>query len=372
MTRSNTPAATGDYPQNLFEPFRLGDVDLPNRILMAPLTRDRSLEDGTPHEMAVTYYAQRASAGLIISEGTSTSPLAKGYIDVPGIYTDAHVAAWKAVTDAVHAAGGRIFCQLWHVGRVSHDSLLPEGEVPVSASAIPGDITTFGTTGVVDCTPPRALETAEIPALIEEYRHATRCAMEAGFDGVEVHSANGYLLDQFIHAHTNERDDDYGGSEENRARLTVEVAKAVADVIGPGRVGVRLSPTGTFSDMRSDQEATFAKVIEGLNGLGIAYLHFVERFPGIELSKEEEDQFGRLRALWNGQYIANGDYDAARASEAVASGHAVGIAFGRIFLANPDLPERFRRQAALNEPNPDTFYGGDETGYIDYPFLDQG
>ena len=338
---------------------------------MAPLTRDRSLENGTPHEMAITYYRQRASAGLIISEGTSPSPLAKGYIDVPGIYTGEHVAAWKAITDAVHAAGGRIFCQLWHVGRVGHDSLLPEGEVPVAPSAIPGEITTFGATGVVDCTPPRDLKSDEIPLLIEEYCHATRCAMKAGFDGVEIHSANGYLLDQFIHAHTNERDDAYGGSEANRARLTIEVAKAVADVIGPGRVGVRLSPTGTFSDMRSDQESAFEAVIDGLDSLGLAYLHFVERFPGIELSDEEVAMIGRLRSRWSGNYIANGDFDAARAAEAISSGHAAAVAFGRIFLANPDLPERFRRQAALNEPNNETFYGGDERGYTDYPFLDQ-
>ncbi len=368
--RSDAPAKAGDYPAILFKPLKVGALELPNRVLMAPLTRDRSLIDGTPHEMAITYYRQRASAGLIISEGTSTGPLAKGYIDVPGIYTDAHIAAWQAVTDAVHAAGGRIFCQLWHVGRVSHDSLLSEGEVPVAPSAIPGEITTFGATGVVDCTPPRALETDEIPHLIEEYRHATRCAMEAGFDGVEIHSANGYLLDQFIHAHTNERDDAYGGSEENRARLTVEVASAVADVIGADRVGVRLSPTGTFSDMRSDQETAFAHVIDGLGALGLAFLHFVERFPGIKLTDEEEAMIGRLRARWSGVYIANGDFDAARAAEAITSGHASAVAFGRIFLANPDLPERFRRGAPLNEPNPDTFYGGDHTGYIDYPFLD--
>lgn len=358
------------YPEILFKPLTMGALELPNRVLMAPLTRNRAHPDGTPHELAITYYRQRASAGVIFTEATQISPMGKGYVNTPGIHTDAHMAAWKRITDAVHAAGGRIFLQLWHVGRISHTSLLPDGQAPVAPSAIRAQTQTFGEDGFVDTSQPRALETREIPALIEDYRAAARRAVAAGFDGAEVHSANGYLLDQFLHAHTNQRTDQYGGSPENRARLTIEVTQAVAEVMGPGRVGVRLSPTGTFNDMRPDDEDAFAAAIDGLNRLGLAYLHVVEKFPGAEVSEADTAMLERLRARWDGVYIANGDFDDEMAADWIARERAHAVAFGRPFLANPDLPERFRRQAALNEPDQQTFYGGDHRGYTDYPFLE--
>ncbi len=354
----------------LFAPLRLGALSLPNRVLMAPLTRNRAHSDGTPKDLAVDYYRQRASAGVIFTEATQISAMGKGYIDTPGIHEDAHVAGWKAITDAVHGAGGRMILQLWHVGRISHVSMLPEGAQPLAPSAIRAAAQTFGPEGFVDCSEPRALATEDIPAVIEEYRAATRRAIEAGFDGVEVHSANGYLLDQFIHAHSNARGDAYGGSHANRARLTLEVTEAVAGVIGADRVGVRLSPIGTFNDMRSDDaEAAFGAVIDGLDRLGLAFLHVVEKFPGIEVSAAEADVLERLRARWHGTYVANGDFDAARAADWIRRGRADAVTFGRPFIANPDLPERYRRGAPLNAPDPSTFYGGDARGYTDYAAL---
>ncbi len=360
------------YPEVLFKPLTMGSLELPNRVLMAPLTRNRAHPDGTPHDTATTYYRQRASAGLIFTEATQISAMGKGYINTPGIHADAHTAAWKRITDAVHAGGGRIFVQLWHVGRISHTSLLPDGQPPVAPSAVRAEAQTFAESGFVDTSQPRALETSEIPALIEEYRQAARRALEAGFDGVEVHSANGYLLDQFLHSHTNLRTDQYGGNPENRARLTLEATQAVAEVFGAGRVGVRLSPTGTFNDMRPDDEETFAAVIDGLNRIGLAYLHVVEKFPGAEVSDADQAMRQRLRDRWAGVYIANGDFDDRTAADWIARGRAHAIAFGRPFIANPDLPERFRRQAPLNEPDQATFYGGDHHGYTDYPFLAEG
>lgn len=361
--------ASESYPEILFKPLTVGALELPNRVLMAPLTRNRAHPDGTPHEMAITYYRQRASAGLIFTEATQVSPMGKGYINTPGIDSDPHVAAWKRITDAVHAGGGRIFLQLWHVGRISHTSLLPDGQQPVSASAVRADAQTFAASGFVDTSQPRALETDEIPALIEDYRQAAKRAVAAGFDGVEVHSANGYLLDQFLHSHTNHRTDAYGGSPENRARLTREVTQAVANVIGADRVGVRLSPTGTFNDMRSDDEETFTEVIDGLDRKGLAYLHVVENSLGGPNSDADVAMLERLRRRWQGVYIANGEFDAASAAGWIARGRAHAVTFGRPFIANPDLPERFRRQAPLNEPQRETFYGGDHHGYTDYPFL---
>lgn len=360
-----------DYPETLFKPLTMGALELPNRVVMAPLTRNRAHPDGTPHEMAIRYYRQRASAGLIFTEATQVSPMGKGYINTPGIHSDAQTAAWKRITDAVHAGGGRVFLQLWHVGRISHTSLLPDGQSPVSASAVRANAQTFAASGFVDTSEPRALETDEIPALLEEYRRAAKRAVEAGFDGVEVHSANGYLLDQFLHSHTNLRSDAYGGSPENRARLTLEVTQAVADVIGAGRAGVRLSPTGTFNDMRPDDEETFAAVIDGLNAKGLAYLHMVEKFPGAEVSGEDAAMLDRLHGRWHGVYIANGDFTGSAAADWITRKRANAVAFGRPFLANPDLPERFRRRAPLNQPDQETFYGGDHRGYTDYPFLEE-
>ncbi|GGY47326.1 alkene reductase [Parvularcula lutaonensis] len=360
------------YP-HLFESLTLGSLELPHRVLMAPLTRNRARADGVHNvELASTYYTQRAGAGLIVSEATEISPLAKGYIDVPGIYRDAHVDAWQKITDSVHEAGGRIFCQLWHCGRISHTSLLPENQVPVSASAIRADAQVFTRNGFEDCSQPRALETEEIPGVIAEYRHAAEMAKAAGFDGVEVHAANGYLLDQFLHQHTNNRNDAYGGSPENRARLAAEVVEASAEVWGADRVGIRLSPTGKFSDMNPEgMEETVEALFKRINPMGLAYLHVVEKFPGLDVTEEEQATLDRLHDKWAGTYIANGDFDAQKAEEWIARGRADAVTFGRLFIANPDLPERFRRNAKLNEPNPDTFYGGGAEGYTDYPFLDE-
>ncbi len=353
----------------LFSPLSVGALELPNRVLMAPLTRNRAHADGTPKAMAVEYYRQRASAGLIVTEATQISAMGKGYLDTPGIHAPAHVAAWRKITDAVHAAGGRIVLQLWHVGRISHSSLLPDGAAPVAPSAIRAKAQTFTAEGFADTSEPRALRTDEIPALIADFRAAARNAMDAGFDGVEVHGANGYLLDQFLHAHSNARDDAYGGAPENRARLTLEVTRAVADEIGAGRVGVRLSPTGTFNDMRADDEDAFAAAIDGLDAMGLAYLHIVEKFPGAEVSAAEPALLARLRARWHGVYIANGDFDADQAAQWIAEGRADAVAFGRPFIANPDLPARFQSHAALNAPDQNTFYGGGAEGYTDYPAL---
>lgn len=354
----------------LLTPTRIGDLTLPNRVIYAPLTRNRAHPDGTPHALAVDYYRQRASAGLIFTEATQISAMGKGYLNTPGIHTPDHVAAWRAVTEAVHAAGGRIFVQLWHVGRISHVSLLPAGAQPVAPSAVRAQAQTFAETGFVDVSEPRALRTDEIPGLIDDYRVAARNAVAAGFDGVEVHSANGYLLDQFINPAVNNRDDAYGGSPENRARLTLDVTEAVADIVGAGRTGVRLSPTGKFNDMDTSRaEESFGPVIEGLNTLGLAYLHMVEKFPGMEQTDADAKVLDVMRGQWTGDYVANGDFDATSGAAWIADNRAQAIAYGRVFLANPDLPERFRTGAALNEPDHDTFYGGDHRGYTDYPFL---
>ena len=358
--------------QTLFSPLKLGALDLPHRVLMAPLTRNRAHPDGTPADLAVEYYRQRASAGLIITEATQISAEGKGYINTPGIHGDAHVKAWKKITDAVHEAGGRIALQLWHVGRISHTSLLPNGESPVAPSAIRANSQTFTENGPTDVSEPRALALSEIPRLIEEYRKAAERAKEAGFDMVEVHAANGYLLDQFIQDKTNTRDDAYGGSAENRVRLMKEVVEAVAEVWGADHVGVRLSPLGQFNDMGdSDPEATFTAAYKALNGLGLAYLHVVEKFPGSQPTSEEGAILDRLRTHWAGTYIANGDFDAETANAWIKKGRADGITFGRPFISNPDLPERFKRGAPLTEPDQSTFYGGDHHGYTDYPSLEE-
>lgn len=354
----------------LFQPLAIGAIAAPNRVLMAPLTRNRAQSDGTPKAMAVAYYRQRASAGMIVTEATQVSAMGKGYLDTPGIHAPEHVAAWRQVTDAVHAAGGRIVLQLWHVGRISHTSLLPGGAAPVAPSAIRARTQTFTPNGFEDVSAPRALETAEIPGLIADFVQGARNAMAAGFDGVEVHAANGYLLDQFLRAGLNQRADGYGGSVEGRIRLAVEVVEAVARAIGADRVGVRVSPFGTFNDIPTEgAEETFAALYRALAPIGLAYLHVVEQFPGSTPAAAETAALDRLRALWPGVYIANGEFDAARAADWIARGRADAISFGRPFIANPDLPARIRQGAALNAPDPSTFYGGDETGYTDYPAL---
>lgn len=351
----------------LFEPVRVGALDLPSRVVMAPLTRNRA-RGTVPGEINATYYRQRASAGLIISEATQVHPLGQGYPDTPGIHSEAQLRGWRQVTDAVHRAGGRMVCQLWHVGRISHPSLI--GEAPLAPSALrpKGEIMTAG--GMRPFETPRALETEEIPGIVEQFRHGAENARRAGFDGVEVHGANGYLLDQFLQSGTNRRTDPYGGSVENRARLLLEVTAAVVDVWGADRVGVRLSPGGTFNDMHDDHpEETFPYVARELSRFGLAYLHVISSAPGDVLAERDGDGFSSLallRPVWEGTLIAAGGYNRETAEAALRAGAADLIAFGRLFIANPDLVERFRAGAPLNEPDPKSFYGGGERGYVDY------
>lgn len=353
---------------DLFSPVSLGSIALKNRIVMAPLTRNRAGEGGVPQDLNVTYYAQRASAGLIVTEATPISPIAHGYPALPGIYTNAQIAGWKKITDAVHAKGGKIVIQLWHVGRISHPSLIG-GQTPVAPSAIKPAGKAFTYQGLVDYVTPRALEKNELPAIVQDYVHATKCAMTAGFDGVEIHAANGYLLDQFLRDGSNQRTDEYGGSFENRTRLLMEVTEAVVKTIGADKTGVRLSPVNPFNDMKdSNPQAIFNYVAEALNQFNLAYLHAVE--GGIHGGGEADPfDFESFRKLFKGRYMANLSYDKARGNAAIASGHADCIAYGVPFIANPDLVERFKLDAPLNEADSKSFYGGDEKGYTDYPFL---
>lgn len=354
---------------DLFSPVKLGAISLNNRVVMAPLTRNRAGEGGVPQPINATYYEQRASAGLIISEATPISAMAHGYPALPGIYTDAQVAGWKKVTDAVHAKGGKIVIQLWHVGRISHPSLLPNNALPVAPSAIKPAGQAFTYQGLVDYVEPRALRADELPGIVADYVHATQCALAAGFDGVEVHSANGYLLDQFLRDGSNQRTDNYGGSFENRARLLMEVTQAVIGVAGADRVGVRLSPVNPFNDMKdSNPQALFNYVTESLNQFNLAYLHVVE--GGIHGGGIADPfDFDAMRKLFKGAYIANLSYDKVRGNAAIASGHADAVAYGVPFIANPDLVERFKADAPLNEADTSSFYGGTEKGYTDYPFM---
>ncbi len=356
-------------PLNLFSPAKLGAITMQNRIVMAPLTRNRAGEGGVPQPVNATYYEQRASAGLIITEATPISAMAHGYPLLPVIYTDAQNVGWKKVTDAVHARGGKIVIQLWHVGRISHPSLLPGGALPVAPSAVKPAGQAFTYQGLVDYVEPRALDIAELPGIVADYVHAAKSAIEAGFDGVEVHAANGYLLDQFLRDGTNKRTDAYGGSIENRSRLLMEVTEAVVKAVGADKVGVRLSPVNPFNDMKdSNPQALFNAVTESLNRFNLAYLHVVE--GGIHGGGESEPfDFTAMRKLFKGGYIANLAYDKTRGNAAIASGHADAVAYGVPFIANPDLVERLRTDAALNEADPSSFYGGSEKGYTDYPFL---
>jgi N-ethylmaleimide reductase len=356
----------------LFSPTYIGAIEVANRIAMAPLTRSRADMEGVHSEHAVEYYRQRASAGLIISEATNISREGRGYAYTPGIYTEEQVAAWRRITSAVHAAGGKIVCQLWHVGRMSHVSLQAGGAAPVAPSAIQADEQVFlESEGFDRPSMPRALETEEVARIVADYRHAARCAMEAGFDGVEVHAANCYLLDQFIRDSTNQRSDQYGGSVENRTRLPIEVITAVAEVWGANRVGVRLSPiTRAVGDtpLDSDPAGTYGYLAVQLGKLGLAYLHCVEGQTRGDNGAGDFD-FKRLHAAFGGKYIANNSYDREMAILAINSAHADMVAFGRPFISNPDLVERFRRNAPLAEADRDTFYGGGAGGYTDYPAL---
>lgn len=358
---------------DLFQTVRMGRYALANRIVMAPLTRSRAEANGVPRSnLMAIYYEQRASAGLIIAEGTNISPQARGYAFTPGIYNGAQIEGWQPVTEAVHRKGGRIFVQLWHVGRISHPSLQPDGTEPVSASAIRPDVNAFTESGFLPCVTPRPLLAEEIPGLVSQYRHAAVCALAAGFDGVEIHAANGYLIEQFLRDSTNQRTDVYGGSHENRARLLLEVTDAVVSACGGDRVGVRLSPVSPVNDIGQDSDpaATYGYAVEKLNDFGLAYIHIIE---GTTQGPRDLIPFDydSLRRSFKGFYIANNGYDRAMALAARRTGHADLIAFGRPFIANPDLVERLRIGAPLNLPNRETFFGGGREGYSDYPFLTQ-
>ena len=357
----------------LFDPIRVGNLTLPNRIIMAPLTRSRAAGDTVPTDLMATYYAQRASAGLIISEATQVTPQGQGYPNTPGIFNDAQTTAWRKITDAVHAQGGRIFLQLWHVGRISHPDFQPGGAAPVAPSAIQPQGQLYTSKGMVSYAMPRALETDEIPGVVAQYAQGAAQAKIAGFDGVEIHAANGYLIDQFLRDGSNRRTDQYGGSIENRARFLFEVTQAVIDVWGANRVGARLSPLGTFNDMKdSDPAATFGYTAQGLGKMGIAYLHTVETATlGAPADGDAPTVTPILRHAFQGPLMVNGGYTRDTGSAVIASGAADMVSYGELFIANPDLPERFRLNAPLNPPDKPTFYGGDAHGYTDYPSLER-
>jgi N-ethylmaleimide reductase len=353
----------------LFSPVRIGDCDLPNRIVMAPLTRNRAGQGGVPQALNVTYYSQRASAGLIVTEATQISPQGVGYPNTPGIHTREQIEGWQQVTRAVHDRGGHIFLQLWHVGRISHPSLQPEQALPVAPSAVRPDGDAFTYSGLQPYVTPRALEIEEIPAIVADYGKAAANAMEAGFDGVEIHAANGYLIDQFLRNGSNRREDEYGGSIENRCRLLLQVTQAVVEAAGAGRTGIRVSPVNPFNSMSdSDPQALFNAVAAALRPFGLAYLHAVEGAIHSDSGVPAFD-IQAMRRLFGGPYMANGGYTRERAIQAVSGGAADLVSFGELFLANPDLPERLKAGAPLNTPDPATYYGGGAAGYTDYPAL---
>lgn len=356
---------------DLFTPIKLGPYTLKNRAVMAPLTRNRSSETYAPQDLNVTYYKQRATAGLIISEGSQISPQGLGYPLTPGIYNDEQVSGWKKITDAVHEEGGHIFLQLWHVGRISHPSLQIDEKLPVAPSAIKPDGDAFTYTGLQPFVEPHALTSEEISEIIDDYTHAAENALAAGFDGVEVHAANGYLIDQFLRDGSNHRNDEFGGSLENRTRFLKQVLDAVTTVWGSDRVGVRLSPLNSFNTMSdSNPEALFSYVVEQLNNYNLAYLHVVEGSIMTAIDEDTSFNVKILSKIYKGNYIANSGYTKKIADDAIQTGHADLISFGVDFLANPDLVERLRHDQPLNVADQETFYGGDEKGYTDYPFLE--
>ncbi|MFP5407967.1 MAG: alkene reductase [Gammaproteobacteria bacterium] len=355
---------------DLFSPGRFGAIDLANRVVMSSLTRNRAGAGNVPTPLIAEYYRQRASAGLILTEATPICAEGHGYPRTPGIHTSEQIAGWKQVTQAVQGAGGKIALQLWHVGRISHPDLQPGSALPVAPSAIRPAGQVFTGEGMKDYVTPRALELAEIPSLVAQFAQAALNAMEAGFDGVEIHAGNGYLLDQFLRASTNHRTDAYGGSKEKRARLLLEVLDAVCSAIGNDRVGLRLSPVTPFNDIADDDpQATFDYVVAQLNPLKLAFLDVLQGTGGAPRDQWLPFDYDRLRALYEGNFIRNNGYDFETAQQAVVSGAADAIAFGRLLLANPDLVERFRRGAPLNPPDYDRFYTGEEKGYTDYPVL---
>ena len=359
----------------LFDPIHFGDIAAANRIFMAPLTRDRAGPGQVPTPLMATYYAQRASAGLIVTEATQISAEGQGYLDTPGLYNAEQVDGWKRITAAVHAQGGKVVVQLWHVGRISHVSLQPNGQAPVSSTARRANGKTFTAKGFEDVSTPRALRTDELPRIVAEYRQAARNAIDAGFDGVEVHSANGYLLEQFLRDSVNDRTDAYGGSIENRARLLLEVMHAISAEIGAARTGIRLSPVTPANDAQqdSDPQALFNHVVEQLAPLKLAFIHVVEGATGGPRDVAPFDYEALRRRFKQGHergaWVVNNGYTREMALEAVDSGRADAVAFGKPFIGNPDLVQRLRENAALAQPNRDTLYGGGAKGYTDYPTL---
>ncbi|WP_380780386.1 alkene reductase [Sphingomonas sp. R86520] len=352
---------------SLFSSYDLGPVTLANRLVMAPLTRNRAGAGLVPTDLMAEYYGQRASAGLIITEASQVSRQGQGYQDTPGIYTDAQVAGWRKVTDAVHAKGGKIYLQLWHVGRVSHVDLQENGAAPVAPSAIRAETKTVVNNGFVDVSEPRALDLHELPGIFNDFRRGAANAIAAGFDGVEVHGANGYLLDQFAKDGANHRTDAYGGTIENRARLMIEVTEAVANEVGPERTGIRLSPVSPANGIAtSDPQPLFEHVVDKLDALGIAYIHVVEGATGGPRDAAPFD-YDALRTRFRGAYIANNGFDQKLAETHLADGKADLIAFGRPFIANPDLVERMKAGVPLAQVDPQTLYGGGAKGYTDYP-----
>ncbi|WP_345991836.1 alkene reductase [Sulfurimonas sp. HSL-1716] len=354
---------------NIFSTIKLGNYNLKNRIFMAPMTRCRSVKNNVPNDLMAKYYAQRASAGLIITEGTQISTQGIGYPATPGIHTDAQIEGWKKITKAVHEKEGKIFLQLWHVGRVSHSSY-HGGKLPVAPSAIKpsGQIYTYE--GMKDFETPRALKIEEIKEIVKEYAQGAKNAIEAGFDGVEIHSANGYLPDQFLRDGTNIRSDEYGGTIENRARFLFEIVEAVTAAVGAAKTGVRISPSGTFNSMTdSNPQKHFAYVCQKLNEFNLAYLHVVDALEGDIRHGANVVELAVLRDAYKGLLIVNGGYDKAKANKVIEDHLANAVSFAALFLANPDLPERFKTNAPLNEADPDTFYTQDAKGYTDYPSL---
>lgn len=367
----------------LFQAVKIGRYALPHRVVMAPLTRSRARQpDNVPTLLMTSYYAQRATAALIISEGTQVSMQGQGYAWTPGIHTQEQVEGWRVVTSAVHGSSGLMFMQLWHVGRISHPALQPDKMLPVAPSALKPEGMAFvenerGEGELVPFVRPRALETAEIPYVVRQYVRGSQNAIAAGFDGIEIHAANGYLIDQFISSRTNRRTDQYGGSVDNRSRFLFEIVEALVAIWGADRVGVRLSPLGSFNDIGDDDpEATFGSIAETLSGFGLAYLHIVN--PAMaDLEKGQQpasralNMVNLIRKMYRGTLIVAGGFDLTTASEWIEQGRADAIAFGRKFIANPDLPLRLRLGAPINADDPATYYGGGAKGYTDYPTLAQ-
>jgi len=362
----------------LFDPIRLGNISLPNRIIMAPLTRCRATEDRVPTDIMMEYYTQRSSAGLIISEATVISTIAAGYIRTPGIYNIKQIEAWRNITEALHENNGRIYCQLWHVGRSSHPDF-HDGELPVAPSAIQAAGKILTPNGVKDKVTPRTISIQEIDATIEDYVNAAINAIEAGFDGIEIHGANGYLIDQFICDGSNIREDEYGGSIENRCRFAIEVVEGISNAIGHSRTAIRLSPSGTFNGMiDSTPKETFGYLVNELNKFDLAYLHLTEPYSPVgkkfnppEYYLQDREVTPYFRKIYNGKIITNCGYDKASGEEIINKGDADMVAYGKLFLSNPDLPNRFKNNYPLNEWDANTFYTHDRIGYTDYPSYKQ-